>query len=446
MSENEKEGKLDIKQTFIIGLAFFTTGISWSLYNTQVSQQLDLYFSGVLIAGLIVGALMTLDNVVGVIIQPIMGSISDNTRTKYGRRMPYIIVGVILSAIFFALIPTGFLPAGSLWILLVWMFLFSIAMGFYRSQAVSLMPDFVRPVHRSKANAVINIMGGIGAIVAYTMSLVSDYIGLQFTFIIGSIIMIAALIVLFFKIDENESFSYRLLLESEARESGKTKEKKDKIGLVNSIKDILKEEDKSTIFMLLTIFCLFLTHNGLEALFSIYAGSGPNGVLGLSRGFAGFLFNFVAIPFIIAAFPLSLLATKIGRRLCIKIGLALMFVSLLIGFAIQTTTVTMIILVLYGIGYALVNVNTIVIVWELAPSAKKIGTYTGLYYFFSVLAQILGPLSVGGLRDIFGKASLLLDGSIFLILALVFMFLVRRGEIELTEEEKLARKKAITEL
>ena len=446
MSEGEQEEKLNIKQTFIIGLAFFTTGISWSLYNTQVSQQLDNYFTGVLIAGIIVGALMTLDNLVGVIIQPIMGSLSDNTRTKYGRRMPYIIVGVILSAIFFSLIPTGFPPTGSLGLLIVWMFLFSISMGSYRSQAVALMPDFVRPVHRSKANAVINIMGGIGAIVAYTMSLVSDYIGLQVTFIIASVIMIAALIVLFFKIDENKAFSYKLLLEVEAKEGEKTKEKKEKIGLLSSIKDILREQDKSTIFMLLTIFCLFLTHNGLEALFSIYAGSGANGVLGLSRGFAGFLFNFVAIPFIIAAFPLSLLAPKIGRRLCIKIGLAIMFAALLIGFAVQTTTVTMIILVSYGIGYALVNVNTIVIIWELAPSAKKIGTYTGLYYFFSVLAQIIGPLSVGALRDAFGKTSLLLDGAIFLILAFIFMFLVRRGEIELTEEQKLARKKAISEL
>ncbi|MFX1571556.1 MAG: MFS transporter [Promethearchaeota archaeon] len=443
MSEREIEEKLDIKKTFFIGLAFFTTGISWSLYNTQVNQQLDLYFTGIAIAGLIVGALMTIDNIVGVIIQPIMGSVSDKTRTRYGRRMPYIIVGVISSAIFFALIPTGF--GTSLVILILWMFLFSVSMGFYRSQAVSLMPDFIRPVHRSKANAIINIMGGIGSIVAYTMSLVSDYIGLQFTFIIASIIMILALIVLFLKVDENEAYSYILLLKTETK-GIESETKKEKLGLISSVRDIMKEEDKSTLFILLTIFALFLTHNGLEALFSIYAGSGPNGVLNVSAGFAGFLFNFVAVPFIIAAFPLSLLASKIGRRKCIKIGLAVMFIALLIGFAIQTLLVTTIILVLYGIGFALVNVNTIVVVWELAPSTKKIGTYTGLYYFFSVLAMILGPISVGGLRDLFGKTSLLLDGAIFLILAFIFMFFVRRGEIELTEEEKLAKQKAIAEL
>jgi MFS family permease len=443
MAEKE-ESKFDIKRTFFIGLAFFTTQISWSLYNTQVSQQLDLYFTGVAIAGLIVGLLMTLDNLVGVIIQPTMGSLSDNTRTKYGRRMPYIIVGIIISAIFFALIPTGF--GTSLVILLLWMFFFSVSMGFYRSQAVALMPDFIKPVHRSKGNAIINIMGGIGAAVAYTMSLVSDFIGLQFTFLIASIFMILALIVLLYKVNENDAFSYKLLLETEAKEGEKVKTKKGKVGFIESLKDIFKEEDKSTIFMLLTIFTLFLTHNGLEALLSIYLGSGPNGVLNQTPGFAGFIFNFVAIPFILAAFPMSLLATKIGRRTCIKLGLATMFIALFIGFLVPNLIVTIIILVFYGVGYALVNVNTIVIVWELAPSAKKIGTYTGLYYFFSVLAQILGPVCLGALRDLFGKTSLLLDGAIFLILAFIFMFFVRRGEVELTEEEKLARQKAISEL
>ncbi|MFX1354524.1 MAG: hypothetical protein ACFFGP_11215, partial [Promethearchaeota archaeon] len=97
-------------------------------------------------------------------------------------------------------------------------------------------------------------------------------------------------------------------------------------------------------------------------------------------------------------------------------------------------------------GWAFVNINSIVIVWELAPSIRKIGTYTGLYYFFSVLAAIFGPALLGILRDAFGKESLLLDGAIFLLIALILMFFVRRGEVELTEEEKLARRMAIAEL
>ncbi len=443
MTEEKSNEKFRAGQTFLIGLAFFTT-FTWSLYNTQVNQQLDIYFAGFALAGFTVGIIMAIDNIIGVIIQPIMGNLSDNTRTKYGRRIPYIVIGVILSAIFFALIPTGF--ETQLWILLVWIFCFGISMGFYRSQAVALMPDFVKPVHRSKANAIINIMGGIGAIFAFSLSLVSDAIGLQYTFIIASIVMVIAMVVLILTVNENKAYSYKLLLEEEASEGRKVKEEKEKLTLVQSFKDIFKEEDKSTLIMLFAIFFWFVGYQGMEALFSIYAGSGPNGVLGLSSGLAGFIFNFVAIPFIIAAFPLSLLANKIGRRKCIKIGLVIMIVALLLGFLIRTQTITFIILVFFGIGWAFVNVNSIVIIWELAPSIKKIGTYTGLYYFFSVLAAIFGPALLGIFRDVFGKESLLIDGAIFLIIAFVLMFFVKRGEVELTDEEKLARQQKIAEL
>jgi len=445
MAESKSKEKFDIKHTFLIGLAFFTTGISWSLYNTRVSQQLDDYFAGFVLAGLIVGILMALDNLIGVFIQPIMGTVSDNTRSKYGRRMPYIIIGVICSAIFFALIPTGFLPTGSLPMLLIWMFFFGISMGFYRSQAVSLMPDFVKPQHRSKANAIINIMGGIGAIVAYTMGYASGVLGLQMIFIIASIIMVVALVVLVLTVKEKDAYSYKLLLETESKE-GKVKEKKEKVGLIKSFKDILNEEDKSTLFILLAIFAWFIGYQGLEAFFSIYAATGPNGILNQTDAFAAFMFNFVAIPFILAALPLALLASRIGRKKCIQIGLIIMILSMLIGFLFQTLTVTMIILVLFGIGWAFVNVNSIVIVWELAPSIKKIGTYTGLYYFFSVLAAVIGPGIVGGLRDLFGPGSLLLVGLMFFVIAFIFIYFVKRGEVELTDEVKLSLKKAIEKL
>jgi MFS family permease len=444
MSEDtQQEQKLDVKLTFFIGLAFFTTGIAWSLYNTQVSQQLEVYLLGFLS---LVGILMALDNIIGVVIQPIMGSISDQTRSKYGRRTPYIIIGVISSAIFFALIPTGF--GTDLWILLLWMLLFSISMGFYRSQAVALMPDFVRPVNRSKANAIINFMGGVGSIVAFSLGYLVDvfpnqFVGLQVVFAIASVIMIIALIIFLWKVDEKEAYSYKLLLEMEKTEVKQFFKKKEGPGLTQSIKDIVKEDDKSTLFVLFAIFCWFVAYQGLEALFATYA-SDPN-ILNTNTGFASFIFNFVAIPFILFAIPAGILGTKIGRRLTIKIGLIVMISALLIGFFLPTLTITLIALVFAGIGWAMINVNSIVIVWELAPSAEKIGTYTGVYYFFSVLAAILGPGIIGGMSDLFGKSSMLLDAAIFLLLALVLMFFVKRGELNLTEEEKLKRQKIIGE-
>ena len=437
-----REEKMDMKLLFFIGLAFFTTGISWGLYDTQVNRQLEVYL-GLLV---LVGFWMALDNIIGVAIQPVMGAISDNTRSRWGRRTPYIVIGVISSAIFFALIPLGF--ESELWILILFMFLFSVSMGFYRSQSVALMPDFVRPENRSKANAIINLMGGLGAVVAFTLGLLGDSLGFQLVFIIVSLVMVVALGIFMWKVDETKSYSYQLLVEKEAAEGKKLKETKNTPGLIASLKDIWGEDDKSTLFMLLAIFFWFVGYQGINSLFTIFATDPA--ILNQSPGFAGFMLNFVALPFIIFAIPSGIIATKIGRKKAIKIGLVIMITAFLLGtisvLISPSFIVIILVLVMAGIGWALVNVNSIVIIWELAPNVRKIGTYTGVYYFFSVLAAILGPLIVGGLTDLTGIPFLLLNAAIFLIIALGLIFLVKRGEIELTEEEKLERKKAIQEL
>ncbi|MFO7795691.1 MAG: MFS transporter [Promethearchaeati archaeon] len=438
--ETQKREKLDLKLTFYIGLAFFTTGISWSLYNTQVNQALRGY--GLLLS--IVGILMALDNMLGVIIQPIMGSFSDSTRTRLGRRMPYILIGTISAAIFFALIPTGF--DSQLWILILWMFLFGLSMGFYRSQAVALMPDFIRPYNRSKANAIINLMGGLGTLIATIISLLSNYIGLQLGFIIVSLLMLIALGVLLVKVKEKDAFSYQLILKAEQGGKGTIADIQPRIErpkLIESLKDIVTEKDKSTLFILLAIFAWFIAYQGAEGLFTVYAG--PEGLnIVSSEGTAGFLLFFVAGPFILFALPAGIIAGKIGRRLTIKIGLVIILCAMVYSFIVGTNLILLLIgLVVFGIGWACVNINSIVIVWELAPSAEKIGTYTGVYYFFSVLAAILGPFFIGALMDLFGIASMFLNCGIFFLISLVLMFFVKRGEVELTEEEKIAKEKAM---
>ena len=435
MSESQKKDKLDVKHTFFIGLAFFTTGISWSMYNTQVNINLFEYLG--LFA--LVGAWMAMDNIIGVIIQPIMGSISDNTRSKFGRRMPYLIVGIPLAAVFFVLIATVNPLQDPMWLLLLWMFFFNISMASYRSQAVALMPDFVIPANRSKGNAIINFMGGIGAVMAYIFNLVLVPISLFLAFLVVAIIMIISLVIVLFTVKETDSYSYKLILELEEKEGEKIKDKKEKLSIIASIKDVIGEKNKSTLFMLFAIFFWFVGYQALEALFTIYGVE----VLGLTRGGAGGMLLYVALSFLLFAFPAGILGTKIGRKLTIKIGIFLWIISLIVMFIFQTVTVISIFFVVCGAGWAFININSIVIVWESAPTAKKIGTYTGLYYFFSFMAAIIGPFMVGLVVDILGNETLFLVSSFFYIIALIFIFLVKGGESELTEEE---RKKAIQDL
>ena len=99
MSENEEKEKFDLKHTFLIGLMFFPTIFAWEMYDSQVSISLYFYLGSLALVGLILG----LDNLLGLIIQPIMGNKSDNTRTRLGRRIPYLIIGVPLAALFLPL-------------------------------------------------------------------------------------------------------------------------------------------------------------------------------------------------------------------------------------------------------------------------------------------------------------------------------------------------------
>ena len=438
MSESEKKEKLNVKHTFFIGLAFFTTGISWSMYNTQVNVTLFQYLG--LYA--LVGAWMAMDNLIGVFIQPILGSVSDNTRTKFGRRMPYLIIGIPLAAVFFVLISTVNPLTDPIWLLLLWMFFFNISMASYRSQAVALMPDFVKPANRSKGNAIINFMAGIGAVMAYVFNLVLVPISLFVAFLVVAIIMVISLVIVVFTVKETDSYSYKLILESEEKEGEKKKDKKEKLSIISSFKDVIGEKDKSTLFILLAIFFWFVGYQALEALFTVYGVD----VLGLTRGGAGGMLLYVALSFLLFAFPAGILGTKIGRKLTIKIGIILWIISLITMFIFQNTTVISIFFVVCGAGWAFININSIVIVWEMAPTARKIGTYTGLYYFFSFMAAITGPFLVGLIIDALGNETLFLVSSFFYILALVFVFLIKKGETNLTEEEKSAKQKTIQEL
>ncbi len=435
---SESKQKFNLSQTTLIGLAFFTTGIAWSMFNTQVNITLFEYLGSYAL----VGAWMAMDNIIGVCIQPIMGTVSDNTRTRLGRRMPYLIIGIPLAAIFFVMISTINSSQDPLWLLLLWMFFFNVSMASYRSQAVALMPDFVEPVNRSKGNATINFMGGVGALIAYIFNKFLVPISLFLAFLAVAIIMVVSLIILLLTIREKDSYSYKLILEREEQEGLKIKDKKERPNLVESFKDILAEEDKSTLFILLAIFAWFVGYQALEALYTVYGMD----VLGLERGDAGFMLLYVAVAFLLSAVPAGILGSKIGRRLTIKIGLILFIGALIIGFLIQTVTVITIILFVAGVGWGFININSIVIVWEMAPTSKKIGTYTGVYYFFSFMAAILGPFLVGSLIDLLGNYTLFLVSSFFFIIALIFMFFVKKGEAELTEEERTAKEKAIQEL
>ena len=159
--------KLNSRRTILTGLAFLSICAFWQMYDSVIPLILTKTFH---MNETFSGAIMAADNVLALFLLPFFGARSDKTNTKIGKRMPYILFGtgcaVILMNLLplmdnsYAAAPSGFKTASFVIVL----GLLLIAMGTYRSAAVALMPDLTPKPLRSRANAIINLMGAVGGI------------------------------------------------------------------------------------------------------------------------------------------------------------------------------------------------------------------------------------------------------------------------------------------
>jgi MFS family permease len=418
----DEQEKFKIKLTFFLSLGFFTNMLAWTLYDAQVPITLFEYLGSY---GL-VGLWMALDNMIGIIIIPVMGSVSDNTRTKYGRRMPYIMVGIPISAVFFVLIGTINPATDPFWLLIIYMFCFNVVMACFRAQTIALMPDFTKPVHRNKGYAIFNLMAGLGTLIAFVLNFILVPISLLLAFFTIAILMVICLIIMMLTVKEQkDAYVYQQILKMEKEIGEKTRREEGPFkGLVESFKYVLKSKDKSAISILFGIFLWFCAYYALTSLFSVYAVD----VLGLERGPAGSMLLFMSLTFLIMTIPAAIIATKVGRRICIKIGLILFAIGMILGYLIQTPMMIIVGFIIAGLGFAFVNTLAVVILWELVPTEKRTGTFTGIYFLAIFLGAICGPVIVGFLTDIFGNVTLLLFVTFFILGGLFCMFFVKRGE------------------
>ena len=433
MNEVTVTHKKDVSMWFviIIGLAFATTQLTWSLFNLAVPAFLQDIFG--LELG-IVGFVMTWDNIIAFFLQPYIGAKSDTTRTRFGRRMPYIIPGILLSSFFFTLLAIiaetnsdklGPFKPYHLYLFLGTILIFNLSMAIYRSPAVSLMPDFVPSHKRSLANGIINLMGGlfsaISLFVAGGLIKQGHVIG-GFLFVSITMLVCLGILVLFVKEPplEEETVSEQ----TKPHESALTQLKDEAIRM-------LQNPDKSMLYMLLAIFSWFMAWNAIEAFYSLYVWHVylPDKPREEAVGIAGQILFIFPVVFVLMTLVGGYLGTKIGRILTMKIGLTLFLLGILLGMYAPTLNFYYLVFVIAGIGWGLVNVNSIVVVWE---HARDNGTGTGLYYAFSSAAAILGPTLSGfimGKRVLNTYRALFPFSITFIILAFLLLFKVKKGEV-----------------
>lgn len=424
--------KLNYKRTFFIGLAFLSICAFWQMYDNLVPLMLSHTFH---LNETLTGAIMALDNVLAVFLLPFLGTVSDKVDTPLGRRTPFIVIGTLLASIFLFLLGLAN-RAASLTAFIIILFLLLIAMGLYRSPAVALMPDLTPKPLRSQGNAVINLMGAIGGVYALVLIALltpkegDDYMNI----LIGIIaIMIIAIVVLVFTIKEKllvpvvekENAAWDKMREEEAKNSN------DEV-IKSAAATAKAQEDgemdpkvkKSLILILISIALWFTAYNAVTTAWSRYATT----VWNMQNGGYANCLMVGTVAACLSYIPIGILAAKVGRKKSILIGIVMLFVSYAaVGMYSEFSASINIFFVLIGVGWAAVNVNSLPMVVEMCKESE-VGKYTGLYYTFSMSAQIITPIVSGALLQYVSYRTLFPYAVVFIALAFVTMSFVKHGD------------------
>ena len=494
--------KLNYKRTLLVGFAFFLICTFWQAYDTIIPKILTDKFG---LSQSVSGAVMAIDNLLALFLLPWFGSISDRTKTRFGKRKPFVLIGTVVACV--ALICLSFadnmqlaslskisadtpaslevlydaepaieinlgdsatktplneimtreeyvalfdtkesdpdlykanytsyvVPARQVYAARVTaespaplacfagiLLILLVAMGTFRSPAVALMPDVTPKPLRSKANAIINLMGAVGGILVLVLGIVfgtgkTENLLMNYTAFFGvvAVIMIAALAVFMIFVKEPE-WSAEALETSAIYEEEKEEASEER--------SLSKGEKLSLALILASVVLWFMGYNAVTSKYSVYAGR----VLALDYNMTLTIAQAAAI---ISYIPIGIIASKVGRKKSILAGILILgSVFALAGFLRAGSSVILmdILFALAGVGWATIGVNSYPMVVELSKGSN-VGKYTGFYYTASMSAQMATPILSGIFLDI-SFTTLFPYAAIFVFGSFVTMLFVKHGD------------------
>ena len=430
------ELKLNNKRTILVGLAFLSISAFWQMYDSVMTLILAGTFQ---LNETVSGAIMAADNVLALFLLPLFGAISDRTETRIGRRMPFILGGTAAAAVLmnllplldnrYAAAPSPVTLAGFVAVLA----LLLVAMGTYRSPAVALMPDVTPKPLRSKGNAIINLMGAVGGILYLAVAAVmyptsrtegAAHVDYQPLFLVVSLIMAAAVVVLFLTVREPKLAEENRRLEAAHPEWDLAEDD-------GSGHEALPAPVKRSLGVLLVSISLwFIAYNGVTTWFTRYVAE----VMGEGLGGASTCLLVATAGAIVSYIPVGAAASRFGRKKTILFGVALLAACFLLGFVLTTVyssiqPIMYLVFALVGLAWAAINVNSLPMVVEMCRGSD-IGKFTGYYYTFSMAAQVVTPIAAGALISAVGYRVLFPYAACFAALAFVTMCFVRHGDVK----------------
>lgn len=431
--------KLNTKRTFLIGFAFLSICAFWQLYDNLIPKILTETFG---IGESVSGIIMASDNILALFLLPLFGGISDRCKSKLGRRRPFILFGTIVSVglmIALPILTDSFHASAAAWktaAFIAILGLLLIAMGTYRSPTVALMPDVTPKPLRSKANAIINLMGAVGGIIYLILTTFlyktsgDAYVSYLPLFLIVAGIMIVALLILLLFVNEPKLAREQKIYEDSHPEDNLVK-------LTENGEKLPKDVKKSLAFLLVSIALWFIGYNGVTTWFSVYATESWN----MSLGQANTCLTIATAGAIVSYIPVGNIASKVGRRKTIRFGTILLASSFAAAFIYTLFSnnfnyILYVLFILVGVAWAAINVNSLPMVVEMCKGSD-VGKFTGLYYTFSMSAQIATPIVAGWLLENISYKTLFPYAAIFVFASFITMCFVKHGDNKIEAKKGL---------
>ena len=426
--------KLNNKRTILVGLAFLSICAFWQMYDNVVPLILTNTFH---LNETFSGAIMAADNILALFLLPFFGGLSDKTDTRIGKRMPFILFGTGIAVILLNVLPlldNGYFAAPGTFKMVSFVIVLAlllIAMGVYRSPAVALMPDVTPKPLRSKANAIINLMGAVGGMIYLALAAVLypnkkvaglEHVNYQPLFMIVAAIMFVSVGILFLTIKEPKLTAENRALEEQHPEWNLAEDD-------GSGGEVLPPQVKTSLgFLLASIALWFIGYNGVTTWFTTYVSQ----VMGQALGGASTCLLIATAGAIVSYIPIGALASKIGRKKTIMGGIVLLAVCFALGYVLTTTyssinVVMFIVFALVGLAWAAINVNSLPMVVEMCKGSD-IGKFTGYYYTASMAAQIVTPILAGTLMRSVSYKILFPYAAVFVALSFLTMTRVQHGD------------------
>ena len=405
--------KLNNRRTILVGLAFLSICTFWQMYDSVMTLILTDTFK---LNETFAGAIMAADNVLALFLLPFFGALSDKTSTRIGRRMPFIVGGTALAAILMNLIPL-------------------------LDDRYAANPSTGPKPLRSRANAIINLMGAVGGILylglAALMYPVSKtkgvgHVSYRPLFFIVSMIMVAAVAILYLTIREPKLGEENRKLEAAHPEWNLATD--DGAG-----HEVLPAPVKRSLaFLLLSISLWFIGYNGVTTWFTKYVEA----VMGEGLGGASTCLLVATAGAIVSYIPIGALAAKIGRKRTIQCGIVLLATCFMLGYLLTTMYTSIqpimyVVFALVGLAWAAINVNSLPMVVEMCRGSD-IGKFTGYYYTFSMAAQVVTPIVAGSLMRAIDYRVLFPYAALFVALSFVTMCFVKHGDARAEAKKGLA--------